>query len=408
MNRTPLAQCPDRTLRWLERFKGRDYAAMLLAAGADEELRWAALQAECRRKAAAKLPALVANADVIFPTLLSVEQCTSEALAAYHAALVPRGSRVLDMTSGLGVDAMTIARTSGCRVTAIDINPEVSAALAHNARAMGADGVEALCADSVEWLRGFEGEYDVIFIDPARRSDWGGRIFNLSDCRPDVVALLPDMLRVAPEVIIKASPMFDVTRAVSELAGHALAVRLLGTQGECKELLITCRREMPAAVAMEAVTIAGGEVSTFAWTEGEGAVTLCPEVAAGMMLYEPWPAVMKSGAYGALCARFGVSQPNDNTHLFLSADAAAGFPGQAYEIIETCSCSKPDLKRLAARYGRANVAVRNFTMSAPELEKKLKMKSGGSVKIFGLRAGAGTGRPLLAVASPVTSQTCEP
>lgn len=374
--------------RWLERQRNRDFHALMLSAGSDADRRNAALQIECRRKVRRKLPEAAANDAFLFPTLLSVEQCTSEALAAYHASLVAPGSSVLDMTSGLGIDVLAIARRA-THVTALERTPEVSYSLQYNASVMGLDNIDAVCADSVEWIKRTDRKFDLIFIDPARRDGDGGRIYNLADCEPDVVDLMQRMLEVAPEVIVKASPMFDIARAVKELSPYVVAVRTIGTESECKELLITYRRDSQEPVCREAVTIGKEGVSLFGWNpDADSGITLriCNSVVDNQILYEPWPAVMKSGAFRQLCLQYDVAQLDLDTHLFLSDEFNRDFPGTAYRIAGVYEFNKSSIKELRSKYGHINVAVRNFVMTATDLERRLKIKSGGTCKLFGVRA----------------------
>ena len=44
---------------------------------------------------------------------------------------------------------------------------------------------------------------------------------------------------------------------------------------------------------------------------------------------------------------------------------------------------KKDARRLLSGVGRANVAVRNFPLTAPQLRKKLKLADGGDTYLFG-------------------------
>ena len=64
-------------------------------------------------------------------------------------------------------------------------------------------------------------QYDLIFLDPARRDSHGGKVFRLGDCTPNVVELMPDLVsHLAPEgrIMLKLSPMIDLTQAIKELS----------------------------------------------------------------------------------------------------------------------------------------------------------------------------------------------
>ncbi len=183
-----------------------DTARLRLRHHGDPEMLWAAMQIDCRRRSATRLAATLARAPrFIFPTEISAQQCTSDALAELHAALISPGERVLDMTAGLGIDALHIA-SRAASVTAIDITPEVADTLRHNAAEMYLTNITPVCADSTQWIRTTDEHFDTVFIDPARRGEQGERLYALEQCRPNVVALMPQLREITRRVIVKASP----------------------------------------------------------------------------------------------------------------------------------------------------------------------------------------------------------
>ncbi|MDE6166624.1 MAG: methyltransferase domain-containing protein, partial [Muribaculaceae bacterium] len=188
------------------------------------------LQDECRRRASRKLAATLSSAPGFrFPTSLSAEQCTADNVAEFHASLIEPGSSVVDLTCGLGIDSFHMARRC-LRVVCMDIDSDVSAAIGHNARELGLENISAVCGDCREWLEGYAGEpFDVAFIDPARRADDGSRLYSLTQCKPDVVEMIPLIAAHARRLIIKASPMLDVTTSLAELSEGA-AVYAVGTK----------------------------------------------------------------------------------------------------------------------------------------------------------------------------------
>lgn len=243
---------PDIT-EWFDILQGQDFAALRLKYSGNPEALYAIMQLECRKKASTKLPQLLANKDFRFPTVLSSEQCTSERLAEFHSTLVPKGVKLLDLTCGLGIDAFYFSKScSG--VVAVDIDSSVTETASHNAKAMGINNFTAICNDSEIFIRDLEDDsYSCIFIDPARRSG-GKKVVFLKDCSPDVSSLIGEMLRVSPLVIIKASPMLDITAAQNELQSVS-DVYTIGTPKECKELVLVCKRGYTDKAKTHAVTI---------------------------------------------------------------------------------------------------------------------------------------------------------
>ncbi|MDE7152051.1 MAG: methyltransferase domain-containing protein, partial [Candidatus Amulumruptor sp.] len=205
--------------RWIELHAADDPVKLRLRYHGDDDIAFAITQIECRRKAGNRFPAALASPGFMFPTGLSAEQATSEALARIHAGIAGYlpGARHLDLTCGLGMDAFEAAR-HGASVTAVDINPEVVEAARHNAKALGLDDkFEAVCGNSTTLVADTDIKCDTIFIDPARRGEGGRRLTAIAECSPDVTTIMPRMLELAPKIVVKASPMLDLTALASEL-----------------------------------------------------------------------------------------------------------------------------------------------------------------------------------------------
>lgn len=398
--------------RWIELHAADDPVRLRLRHHGDEELAFAITQIECRRKAGNRFPVALASREFRFPTGLSAEQATSEALARIHADIADyqSGSTHLDLTCGLGMDAFEAARR-GARVTAIDINPEVADAARHNAEALGlGDGLEVICGDSASWIRDTDRRFDTIFIDPARRGQGGRRLTAIAECSPDVTALMPQLLRLAPEIIIKASPMLDLTALASELNaaceadGGVTRMIAIGTTRECKEVVAVIGRQAADHYRTEAITALPDRATPSVFMPAPDlpqAPVLQGLPAIGEYLYEPYPAVMKTAAWGALAAlSTSLRQLNPNTHLFVTDSEVRDFPGIPMRIERVEQLSDKALKSIAREWPKINVATRNFIISAPELAKRLRIKEGGSARLYGVRSGA-SGTLALIVAAPV-------
>lgn len=377
----------------------------------DPDILQAIMQIECRRKTASRLPLALSCPSFLFPTSLSAEQATSESLARIHADIAGYGpaTRHLDLTAGLAIDAFEAARR-GASVTAIEIDPQVAAAAVHNASALGLPGqLEVFNADSAIYIDQTTDSWDTIFIDPARRGDGGRRLTSITSCHPDVTAMLPRLLALAPRVVIKASPMLDLSALASELdmaaRPHGATARMIavGTGRECKEVVAVVERDHCRAYVMEAITaLPGGEVSVFSPGRSWGQAPVVMSMPApGDYLYEPYPAVMKTASWGAIAAAGdGLSQLNPNTHLFVSSRPAPSFPGLGF-VIERCeSMGSRGVKAIAAICPEANITVRNFVMPAPDLARRMKIKEGGTMRLYGARCGA-AGTPMLLLCRPL-------
>jgi hypothetical protein len=216
---------------------------------------------------------------------------------------------------------------------------------------------------------------DLLFIDPARRDVHGGRTYDISDCTPNVLEILDEMLEKADRVMIKLSPMLDWRKAVADL-GKVNEVHIISVDNECKELLlILSKTKKPLRV------FCVNNDECFEVIEG---ISSQPRPLPQDMryLYEPNASVMKAGCFDLIEQRFGVVQLERNSHLFVSDKEILGFPGRQFLIEKRTSMNKRELKAALADVDQANITVRNFPMSVAELRKRLKLKEGGDVYIF--------------------------
>ena len=338
------------------------------------------LQMECRHKTARKLQETLRCDTFRFPSLAIAEMATSDAVAAEHCRLVNPRATILDMTCGLGIDAFAFARM-GCEVTAVDLDPAAAREAGHNAGALGLENVTVVNADSVRWLiENDDRHFDTIFIDPARR-DNAGRHFALADCSPDVTAVIELLTSRCRQLIIKSSPMLDIAAVRRELP-VAQSTLLIGTRAECKELVTI----IPGDGSISCVTLLNdGSRNEFSFLpDQEASATPCfGSPATHGYLYEPYPAVMKSGAVKLLSTRFNTLKLHPNTHLYFSPRPITGFPGEEFCIEAIIPFDKKGIKSIASLYPMINVCTRNFPMSAPDLARRLKIKDGGTLKLFG-------------------------
>lgn len=405
----------DEMWAWVEAHMQADPLSLRLRYRGDERRLFAILQIECRRKAASKLRDTLSNSRFIFPTSLSAEQATSDILARFHSTLFAPGERVLDMTCGLGIDAFHIASKVG-RIDSFEITPEVAEAASHNAAVLGLSNFSVTCRDSVDGIRELaDKSYDTVFIDPARRGERGERRYALRDCSPDVVGLLTEIARVTDRLIVKASPMLDITETVRELPS-ASDIYIIGTLTECKELtLVADFSKNPEASSddigarpypmIHAVTLmADGYSCEWSYRFGSDGVNrpedkVVIEELEGKYLYEPFPSVMKAGGLRRLSSDYPqVRKLHRDTHLFVSDTLVENFPGRCHEVLEARAFASSEIRKIAGRRLKVNVTARNFPLTAPALVKKLHVTEGGTQRLFAATLPAG---PVLILTRPV-------
>lgn len=311
--------------------------------------------------------------DFRFPTSLSAEQCTGDELAELHAAMVSEGARVVDLTCGLGIDAFHIGRRAS-KVVAIDMDPAVAEAIGSNAAALGLNNIYGVNADCTYWLRNCNEQFDYAFIDPARRGENGRRLFSLHDCKPDVLELLPEIKRVAPNIIIKMSPMLDINAVLRELP-ETRRLHILGTTAECKEIVAEVTDGFTGEPEIVVQTV-GKPTLRFLRSELPQVTSFAKDIKSGDTIGEPWPTVMKAMAWGVLT---GV-QFHPGTHLWLNP--GPDFPGKIYTVSRIEEFRSANIKRLSKEKISASVAVKNLPITAAELSQRLKVQESSTTRLL--------------------------
>ena len=380
--------------------------------------------------ACTKLPSWAANEDIIYPPHLSMEQCSSEQTAEYKTRLVARlvgvenfvtsalnndcknssvveetkpmtqqacakkvwGGSFCDLTGGFGVDFSFIAR-SFKRAIYVEQQEKLCELARHNFHALGLTQAEVVNADGTAYLHQLD-HVSVLFLDPARRNEQGGKTVLISDCTPDVLALEEELLEKADTVVIKLSPMLDWHRAVDELNRLGNVVRevhIVSVRNECKELLLVLQRtkgekddKTATEKALQVFCVNDESIVSYSLDEALSVSQrlLSAVLQAGQYLYEPNASLMKAGCFALLTARYPLSVLSLNSHLFVSEEAISDFPGRKFEIKAVSSFNKKELRRSLSGMDKANLAVRNFPISVAELRKRLKIKEGGDFYLF--------------------------
>ncbi len=357
------------------------------------DMRAALVQIAGHQAALLKLPEWAAAEDVLWPEHISMEQCTSQQLATFKAGIVdrvlPDGFSMADITGGMGVDCLYLSENAG-KVCYNDMNATLCELASHNLPLLGRDNVSVSNLSAEDFLDSRSGEhFGLLYIDPARRSATGGKLVSLKECQPDITALQHRMLDMTDVVMVKMSPMLDISVALSELS-CVTELWVLSLAGECKELLAVLRPGFSGDAEIVAVNIAadgkaGPELRSTRAADAERSLplALAGDVCAGRYLYEPFAAQMKSGLFRTLCGTYGVRQLHADSHLFLSKCLIEEFPGRVFEIESVCQFDKHSARSLFSQYPQANIAVRNFPLSADELRSRFRVRDGGAHYIFG-------------------------
>lgn len=409
---------------------------------------------EGRRRLRKKLPEWVACTGLVYPSSLCAEQCSSSDTARYKALIVRRfineyvgavtsmvgepcrttGSatenkmvtepaevtigtrktgRIADLTGGLGVDSWAFSEVAE-EVLYNEMNPALAAAARHNFKALGVTNIFIKNSEATpDSIKGIFGDFrpDVIFLDPARRDSAGKKVFLLEDCSPDVLKILPELFGISRFVLLKLSPMADITMAVERLdrtyeeylekasgkgwnGQWVREVHVVASGGECKELLILLDGEWNEGYSLTCRE--DGKTLTFKPEEITKAKAGYPDSTFARIIFEPGKSLTKAGVFNAICERFGLVKLARFTHLYTISEPLSDSEseqrtaplkdfGKVFYVKEILPLNKSSMKDVGKRYPHSEVSAKNIPMSSDELRTRLKVKSGDDAHIFGVR-----------------------
>jgi hypothetical protein len=393
---------------------------------------------ESRRKLKGKVQEWYDNPELIFPLKLSAEQCSSSSTGAYKAAFAKtiyercitvegtqRGMRIADLTGGYGVDSWSFSKVAD-KVLYCEMLSVMCDAARDNFAALGSTNIQvenitvspshhdSSChperSEGSSLLATFQP--DIIYLDPARRSETGKKVFLIEECTPDVLTLKDELFTQSRNILLKLSPMADITMVCERLGRCCREVYVVAMGGECKELLIWMDREWSDEYTITAVELPShldsiyhrehsesiSEASetdvkaTFCFTPSDEkaaqtSIATKEDITQANFLFEPGKALMKAGAFNTLCHRFGLKKLGRSTHYYIigKEELVSGL-GKTYQIISQGPLDKRSIKAAGAAYPKSEVTARNIPMDTDTLRKKLGITSGDDAHIFGLKS----------------------
>ena len=348
----------------------------------DFDLSFAIDQIEARQRVKDKLPFVATCDRYIFPSVLSSEQCTCEAVANYKAKILSNNySSICDLTGGLGIDSIAFSSVVN-KVTYIERYTNYCEAANHNFKLLGKN-IDVVNTDCIQYLKS-DICFDALYIDPARRGEANKRVFAFADCEPNVVELLPRMFEVAKDVYIKASPMADMSLSIKELQ-YVSEIYVISYKNECKELLFKLTKNMTedCDINIVCVDILPSSTSVFEFKYSEEANIMDIKYSNPLnYIYEPSSSILKAGAFKSVSQKYSAYKLAHSSHLYTSECLIDGFQGRKFEVVDVIPFSSKEIKSLYKRVPEANITVRNFPFKVDELRKKLKIKDGGNIYIF--------------------------
>ena len=419
----------ENLLKFISEHADSDVSRLILDKGKypDIDMSLAVNCIESRRKLKGKVQEWYSNPSLIFPFKLSAEQCSSSATGTYKAevaAAIANESgaeswNLADLTGGLGVDSWFFSKKAA-KVVYNEMQTPLCDAAKHNFKSLGADNITVVnstitpggCLDAILAV---EPHIDIVYIDPARRGEGGKKVFLIEECTPDVLTIKEEIFGHCRNLLIKLSPMADISMVCDRLGKRCREVHVVAAGGECKELLIWMDRDWNEAYSVIAVELHSDNTrSTLEFTPedeciagqqssggdmpppargclsvaktGVAGTTCCPAA----FIFEPGKSLMKAGCFNLIASRFNLHKLGKSTHYYIteSADQAETLKqfGKVFQILECHPLDKRTIKEMGKKYPKAEVTARNIPMDTDALRKKLGITSGDDAHIFGLKS----------------------
>ena len=378
----------EATIQFVTEHREEDVRTLALQTrrNGDIDMPWALDQIQGWQTACRKLPSWAAIDGIIYPPHLSMEQCSSEQTARYKAGIVDHLSErshktLIDLTGGFGVDFAFMA--NGCqRAIYVERQEHLCETARHNFELLGLSHATIINKDAESVLDELTTDpaSTLLYLDPARRDTNSSRTYAIADCTPNVLELRPLLFKAAQNILIKLSPMLDWHKAVSDLGNQVAEVHIVSVANECKELLMLLKANHTGEPVIHCVN--DDQLLTYTPLQNDVPLPLADNGDAAF-LYEPNASVMKAGCFSVLTERYPIRALAVDSHLFVSDSEIRDFPGRSFIIDTVTTMNKKELSRALAGTSRANVATRNFPITAQQLRQRLRLKDGGDTYIFG-------------------------
>ncbi|WP_282136008.1 THUMP-like domain-containing protein [Seonamhaeicola maritimus] len=332
-------------------------------------------QIEAKQRCLKKLPNWFNTNNIYFPNKLNIEQTSSEITAEYKSNLIS-GDSIIDLTGGFGIDCYYFSKRFN-EVTHCEINTMLSGIVNHNYKQFDVNNIETLNIDGIEYLKSGNKNFDWIYIDPSRRNDSKGKVFFLKDCLPNVPKHLDILFEASKNILIKTSPLLDISVGVNELQ-FVKTIHIIAVNNEVKELLWLLEEGFNGNIQIETINIKKDTDENFRFilNEGQNEVQYNEPLS---YLYEPNAAILKSGGFEEVSNKLNVFKLHQHSHLYTSNEPI-DFPGRRFKIEEIINYNKKELKQLGIK--KANVTTRNFPESVQQIRNKLRIKDGGDIYLF--------------------------
>lgn len=336
------------------------------------------LQIKARQKAKVKLPEWSENEGIVFPKMLSLEQCSSEITAKFKASLV-KGETLIDLTGGMGVDMAYMSKNFK-KAFYNEQNTDLLDVTKHNFSALGIKNVNFISGNSVENIEKLNTNFSWIYLDPHRRDDTGSKVVRLQDCEPNILQIKSLLFEKTDNILLKASPMLDIDLAIADLE-NVSHVYVVAVENEVKEVLFHLQKSEINDARLHAVNLTKNHQTELIFSKSEEKNAIIKLGSPQQYLYEPNAAILKTGAFRFTAQHFDLQKIAPHSHLYTSEKLVEDFQGRSFKIIAVCKLDKKEISKHLTE-NKANITIRNFPLTVKQIREKLKLSEGGNEYLF--------------------------
>ena len=333
-------------------------------------------QIESKKKCQNKLHTWYKRREIYYPKKINIEQTSSEVTAAYKSELVS-GKNLIDLTGGFGVDSYFFAKKMD-QVFYCEIDKNLAEIANHNFNVLNQKNIQSFANNSVDFLKQHDKTFDWIYIDPSRRNETKGKVFQLSDCLPNVPENIELLFNSSSNILIKTSPLLDISIGIQELK-FVREIHIIAVENEVKELLWVLEQGATEEAIIITLNFNKSSKQDFDFNLSDEKKATSTFSLPTSYLYEPNTAILKSGAFKLVGANFTLKKLHQHTHLYTS-EVLKDFPGRRFKIEHILPYNKKALRVLKNK--QINISIRNFPDSVATIRKKFKIKEGGNSYAF--------------------------
>jgi len=322
-------------------------------------------QIKGRQVAQKKFPFLLQDG-IVFPPQLNLEQSSSEKTALYKSEIL-KGEKFIDLTSGFGIDAYYLSKNFK-EITLVEQNKELLDIVKHNWSILDKKG--SFINEKLEnFLTENNENFDVIYLDPARRDQNKNKVFLLEDLSPNILEIQNQLLYISEKVIIKLSPLIDLKYLISVLKNIS-KIEIIAVRNDVKEIVVFLSKNYSGEIMCNCVNLESGE-NDFSFEIHAEKNAQAEYAEPQQFIYIPNNTILKAGIFNLISSEFNLKKLHPNTHLYTSDVKISDFPGR---ILEMKVIDSKEIKKKE----QFNLISKNYPLKPEEIKKKYQLKDGGN------------------------------